>query len=324
MASISDVTDLRPSTPATGAASGTSAPAPAADLTALRERLLHPWPRISPRLVLGLIALALAYAWGLSGTRASPAELVKGLPNIADFVRRLMPPVWEMRPVPLQTPALPLPFGLEIPSLGAATITVQLPTVLFAIMETVQMAIIGTTLAVVLALPFGLLAARNTSPHRFVYSGTRLLLNANRAVPEIIFAFIFVSAVGLGPFGGVLALAIGEIGFMGKLYSEAIEAIDPAPVQAVAATGAGRMQTFVYGVIPQALPLVAAYALLLFERNVRAATILGIVGAGGAGFVLSKYMALFQYQRLMGALVLIIVVVTLIDRGSAAVRRRII
>jgi phosphonate transport system permease protein len=130
--------------------------------------------------------------------------------------------------------------------------------------------------------------------------------------------------VGLGPFGGVLALAFGEIGIMGKLYAEAIEAVDPKQIQAVTATGAGRVQTFVYGVVPQALPLVASYALLLFETNVRSATVLGIVGAGGVGFVLAKYMALFQYQKLLGAMIVIIVTVTVIDRASDALRRRII
>ena len=139
-------------------------------------------------------------------------------------------------------------------------------------------------------------------------------------MPDIIFALIFVAAVGLGPFSGVLALAVGAIGFMGKLYAEAIESIDPQQVQAVRATGANPLQTFVFGAVPQALPLVAAYSLLLFETNVRSATILGIVGAGGVGFVLSKYMALFQYQRLLGALILIILAVTLIDRASDALR----
>jgi phosphonate transport system permease protein len=151
-----------------------------------------------------------------------------------------------------------------------------------------------------------------------------MLLNINRAIPEIIFALIFVAAVGLGPFGGVLALAIGSIGFMGKLYAEAIEAIDPQQVLAVKATGAGRIQSFLYGAVPQALPLVASYSLLLFENNVRSATILGLVGAGGVGFVLNKYLALFQYQKLMGALILIIIAVTLIDRISAHLRSKII
>ena len=186
------------------------------------------------------------------------------------------------------------------------------------------MALIGTTIAVVVAFPFGLLAARNTSPHRWVYNGTRFLLNANRAIPDLIFALIFVAAVGLGPFGGVMALAVGAIGFMGKLYAEAIESVDPQPVMAVAATGANRIQTFIYGVVPQALPLVASYAILLFESNIRSATVLGIVGAGGVGFILAKYMALFQYQKLLGALIAIIITVTVIDRLSDVLRRRIL
>ena len=288
-------------------------PAATVDEDAIRERLLQVWPRPTIRQLLGVLAILAAYAWGMHGTHADPIELAKGVPNILDFLRRLTPPQWEMRTIIL--PAL---------TAGPAETTISLPEIFFAVIETIQMALIGTTVAIVLAVPFGLLAARNTSPHRYVYQGTRLLLNANRAVPTIIFALIFVSAVGLGPFGGVLALAFGEIGIMGKLYAEAIEAVDPKQIQAVAATGAGRVQTFVYGVIPQALPMVASYALLLFETNVRSATVLGIVGAGGVGFVLAKYMALFQYQKLLGAMLVIIVTVTVIDRVSDALRRRII
>jgi phosphonate transport system permease protein len=297
---------------------------PATPPEELRARLLQPWPRMGGGFLLTLVVLGAAYVWGLNGTQARPDELARGVPNILDFVRRLAPPVWETQAVPLALPPITLPGGTTLPAAGDPATKLPVPVIHFAILETVQMALIGTTLAVVLALPFGLLAARNTSPHRLVYQGTRLLLNANRAVPDIIFALIFVAAVGLGPFSGVLALAVGAIGFMGKLYAEAIESIDPQQVQAVRATGANPLQTFVFGAVPQALPLVAAYSLLLFETNVRSATILGIVGAGGVGFVLSKYMALFQYQRLLGALILIILAVTLIDRASDALRRRII
>lgn len=289
-----------------------------------RAELLRPWPRLGWKTLATLIVVVLAYAWGLAGTRVSPGEFASGLPYIWNFLVRLMPPTWKLQPTPLVTPAIPLPFGLELPSVGFAATVLPVPEIVFAIIETVQMALIGTTLAIVISFPFGLLAARNTSPHRLVYQGTRLLLNMNRAIPDIIFALVFVAAVGLGPFSGVMALAIGAIGFMGKLYAEAIEAIDPQQVLAVSATGANRLQTFVFGVVPQALPLVAAYSLLLFETNVRSATILGIVGAGGVGFVLSKYMALFQYQYLTGAMVLIILTVTAIDRVSDALRRRLI
>jgi phosphonate transport system permease protein len=278
---------------------------------AQREELLRSWPRITPARVATVLAILAAYAWGFAGTQASPAELARGIPNMVDFVRRLNPPQWQTLPV---TVALP----------GLAATVVPVPEILFAILETLQMALIGTTAAVVLALPVALLAARNTAPHSLVYQTTRLLLNAKRAIPDIVFALVFVAAVGLGPFSGVLALAIGSFGSLAKVYAEAIEAIDPQPVLAIRATGADRAQTFVFGVIPQALPLMASYTLLYFEQNVRSATILGIVGAGGVGFVLSRYMALFQYQRLMGALILIVVAVTLIDRFSDALRKRII
>ena len=186
------------------------------------------------------------------------------------------------------------------------------------------MALIGSVIGIILAAPFGLLAARNTSPHPWVYQGTRMFLNANRSLPEIVYALIFVAAVGLGPFGGVLALAIGSIGSIGKLYAEAIEQIDPQQVLAVRATGANPLLTFFYAVIPQALPVIASYSLLLFEGNIRHASILGIVGAGGIGFIISKYMALFQYTRLMGAVILMIVTVTVIDRISDYLRKKII
>jgi phosphonate transport system permease protein len=287
-----------------------------------RRSLLSPWPRISVRGVLLVAALALLYIWGLAGTQVKAAELIQGIPQILDFIRRLMPPAWKTVETPLATPELTLPFGLRIPAVGPAGVTVAVPEVAFAIIETIQMALVGTSIAVVASLPFGLLAARNTSPHRVVYQATRLVLNMIRAIPEIVFALIFVAAVGLGPFSGVLALSVAPIGYMGKLYAEAIEAIDPQQVLAVSATGANRAQTFVYGVVPQALPLIASYSLLVFEANVRTATILGIVGAGGVGFVLNKYMALFQYQYLMGAIVFLILAVTCIDRISDSIRRR--
>ena len=307
---------------AAAAASVPSNPHAASD--ALRERLLSPWPRLSLSGVTALVVMLVAYAWGLDGSQANPGELVKGAPYVWRFIVRLMPPAWKTDPVSLATPVFGLPFGVVVPSLGSGALVFPMPEIVGAIAETVQMALIGTTVAVVISLPFGLLAARNTSPHPYVYLATRLLLNANRAIPEIIFALVFVAAVGLGPFSGVAALSVGAVGFMGKLYAEAIEAIDSQQVQAVAATGANRLQVFAYGVAPQALPLVASYSLLLFESNVRHATILGIVGAGGVGFVLSKYMALFQYQYLMGALLLIIPTVTVIDRLSDALRRRLI
>lgn len=289
-----------------------------------RERLLRPWPTITLKGVTVAVVAVLIVLWGIEGTKASPGELAEGVPNIIDFIRRLFPPQWETETQTLQTPAVGLFFGAEIPRIGLSGVEFQFPTIVTAIVETVQIAIIGTLLAIVLSIPFGLLAARNIAPYPAVYQTTRMVLNANRAIPDIIFALIFVAAVGLGPFGGVLALAVGSIGFMGKVYAESIEAIDPQQVLAVRATGASRPQIISAAVLPQAMPLLASYSLLLFESNVRAATILGIVGAGGVGFELQKYMSLFQYQKLTGALIVIIIVVTVLDRVSDRIRKNLI
>lgn len=287
-----------------------------------REQLLRTYPRIGIKGAALVILGVLAYLWGIEGTKASPVELVEGIPSIWNFVSRLFPPEFETRTETLQTPPIAL-AGLEIPRFGFEGVTFPYPEILDAIVETIQIAIVGTSLAIILSIPFAILAARNIS-HPVVYATTRFLMNTNRAVPDIIFALIFVAAVGLGPFGGVLALAVGSIGFMAKVYAESIEAIDPQQVLAVRATGASRLQTIIYAVVPQALPMLASYSLLLFESNVRSATILGIVGAGGVGFELSKYMSLFQYQYLMGALIIIIIVVTVLDRVSDRVRTNLI
>lgn len=199
-----------------------------------------------------------------------------------------------------------------------------IPEAIPAIIETFQMALIGTALAIVLSLPIGALAARNISPAPWIYQTVRMLLNINRTIPELIWALIFVAAVGLGPFGGVMALAVGAIGFLAKVYAEAIESIDPQQVMAIRATGATPVLAFIFGVVPQAAPLIASYSILAFESNVRAASILGIVGAGGIGFIIQKYMALFQYSRLMGAVIIMIVMVTLLDRASDWIRSKLI
>jgi phosphonate transport system permease protein len=291
------------------------------DLDSIKTQLLRPLPGLNWKVILTVAFLALAYYWGVQGTKASPGELIDGLPNIWNFVKRLFPPEFETHTETLQTPEIAL-FGLTIPRVGLSGVTFPYPEIIDAIIETIQIAIVGTSLAIVISAPFAILAARNIS-HPVIYGLTRFLLNTNRAIPDIIFALIFVAAVGLGPFGGVLALAIGSVGFMSKVYAESIEAIDPQQVLAVRATGAGRLQTIIYAVAPQAMPMIASYSLLLFESNVRSATILGIVGAGGVGFELNKYMALFQYTHLTGALLIIILVVTVIDRVSDRIRTRI-
>ncbi|MCA9881720.1 MAG: phosphonate ABC transporter, permease protein PhnE [Anaerolineae bacterium] len=208
--------------------------------------------------------------------------------------------------------------------LNPGEMLIGFPVIIYSIIETIQIAIVGTLASVLASIPFALLAARNVSPHPLVYQATRLFLNLIRSIPTLIYALIMVSAVGLGPFAGVLALVVGSIGSQAKLFAESFEQIDPNQVAAVRATGAGGMQVFNFAVLPQAFPLLATYSLITFEVNVRASTILGIVGAGGVGFIIQKYTALFQFQRLMGAVLIIAILVTLIDRVSDAFRKRII
>jgi phosphonate transport system permease protein len=193
-----------------------------------------------------------------------------------------------------------------------------------SIFETIQMAIIGTLGAVLMALPTSLLAARNTSPHPALYQGTRLILNFMRSIPELVYALLFVAAVGLGPFTGVLALAFGSVGSLSRVFAEAIEQIDPAQVNAVRATGSTGLQTFVYAVMPQAIPLFISYSIIYFESNVRHATILGYVGAGGVGFLLFKYTGTSDYDKVLGAALVMVVAVTIIDRFSSSLRQRFI
>ena len=147
---------------------------------------------------------------------------------------------------------------------------------------TVQMALWGTALAVVIAIPFGLASSRNVSPF-WLQQPMRLLMNILRAAPDLVIGVLFIVAVGLGPQAGVMALALNTGGVLAKLFSEAVEAIAPGPVEGVRATGASRLQEIVWGVIPQVGPLWTSYALYRFESNARSATVLGLIGAGGIG-----------------------------------------
>lgn len=188
------------------------------------------------------------------------------------------------------------------------------------IIVTIQIAIWGTLLAILGAVPFGLLSARNIAP-AWIRQPTRRLMDVFRAVNEMVFALLFVTAVGLGPFAGVLALFVHTMGTLAKLFSEAVEAIDPRPVEGIRATGAHSLEEIAFGVIPQVMPLWLSYSLYRFESNVRSATVLGIVGAGGIGLLLWDAMRNFEYTATAAILILIVVVVSAIDLISSAVRK---
>jgi phosphonate transport system permease protein len=241
-----------------------------------------------------LVALAVLYV-SARDTDVNLAEFVRGLPAIAGYLARMVPPDWAYTPRIVQ------------------------PTV-----ETIEIAIWGTVLGIALAVPLGLMAARNISPHLVVYGSARFILNALRGVSELVFALIFVSAVGLGPFPGILALALHNAGMLGKFYAEAIEAVDEGPVEAMRSTGAGWNQTVAYAIAPQILPHFITYNLYRFEVSIRSATVLGLVGAGGIGFHLISSIRLFDYQTTAMILIVIVALVVLTDTVGAKIRARII
>jgi phosphonate transport system permease protein len=186
---------------------------------------------------------------------------------------------------------------------------------------TVQIALWGTGLAVLIAVPFGLLCARNITP-LWLQQPMRRLMDLMRSIPDLVLGTIFIVAVGLGPFAGVMALAINTGAVLAKLFSEAVESIDPRPVEGVRATGAYRLQEIAWGVIPQVGPLWTSYSLYRFEANSRAATVLGLIGAGGIGQTLFDSINGFAYRQTSAICIVIVAAVTLIDLLSQAMRTR--
>lgn len=185
---------------------------------------------------------------------------------------------------------------------------------------TIQIAAWGTALAVVLGVPCAILSSSNVCP-QWVVQPTRRLMDAFRAINEIVFALLFVVAVGLGPFAGVMALFVHNTGIIAKLFSEAVEAADPRPVEGIRATGASRLQEVIFGLIPQVMPLWTSFTLYRFETNVRSATVLGIIGAGGIGQTIYENIRSFHYSETAAIVIIIVISVMIIDVVSAQLRR---
>jgi phosphonate transport system permease protein len=190
--------------------------------------------------------------------------------------------------------------------------------------ETIAMAFLGTLLGAVFALPFAFLASKNMTPYRPVQFGTRRFADLLRAFDYLIWALIFVRAIGLGPLAGIMAIAIVETGTFVKLYSEAIENLDRKQVDGITAAGGNGLQRIRFGVLPQVLPMMLSNTLYMFEHNVRSASILGIVGAGGIGFLLADRLRAYELQEACTIIILIIVAVYAIDYLSKALRERLI
>lgn len=232
--------------------------------------------------------------WSWEGADMRPIELIRDSGNMVQFLNGFFPPdflEWE--------------------------------NYIAEMLITIQIAVWGTVLAIVCAIPCGILSAENIAPW-WIYQPMRRAMDAARAINEMVFAMLFVVAVGLGPFAGVLALWIHTTGILAKLFSEAVEAIDPNPVEGIRATGASRLEEVIFGVIPQVLPLWISYSLYRFESNVRSATVLGIVGAGGIGMILWEVIRGFQYAETAAIVIIIVLSVSILDIASQRLRKLVI
>jgi phosphonate transport system permease protein len=188
---------------------------------------------------------------------------------------------------------------------------------------TLQIALWGAFLAVIIAIPLGLLCAKNITPI-WIQMPVRWVNNLIRSIPDLVVGILFITAVGLGPLPGVLAIAVNTGSVLAKLFAEAVESIDPRPVEGVRATGAHRLQEIAWGVIPQVGPLWTGYALYRFESNARSATVLGLIGAGGIGQTLFDSINGFEFRETSAIVIVIVVAVTLIDLLSQAMRTRLL
>ncbi|MGY6502600.1 MAG: phosphonate ABC transporter, permease protein PhnE [Acidimicrobiales bacterium] len=261
-----------------------------------RERLTPPWTpqrrRMTAYATLGMVLLVVSFVY----TGVRPWDLVASVWDIMVVATRLVPT-----------------------SLDWFT-----PDIRAGVIETMAMAFASTFMGLLMAIPLGYLAARNVAPFRWIYYLARTLVVLIRAIPELILAVIFVAALGLGPFPGVLALTIGTVGFATKLFADAIEEVRQGPRDAIVATGAGRLQEAATGVTPQVMPALIGTSLYILDINIRASTILGIVGAGGIGFYLIQATRTLQWETVGGIIIVIFVVVYGIEQLAGWVRKQLI
>ena len=248
------------------------------------------WERMKPTLVGLIIAAILAWSW-MPAEMFNVVSLFNDAGNMVEFAKDFTEPNFRDWDIYLEE-----------------------------MLITVNTAIWGTFLAIIVGIPFAILSSNNIAPV-WIVQPVRRLMDASRAINEIVFALLFVVAVGLGPFAGVMALFVHNVGVIAKLFSEAVEAIDPRPVEGIRATGAGKLQEIVFGVIPQVIPLWISFSLYRFETNVRSATVLGIVGAGGIGQILWESMRGFMYPETSAIIIIVVITISIIDMISQRLRK---
>lgn len=242
----------------------------------------------------GRLAAALALAWALAGMDIQWEFVADSPAQVRDLVTRMVPPDWA--------------FAGEIVD---------------PLIQTINVATLGTVLAVLLSVPVAFLAARNTTFNRATYALGRLIMVVTRSVDSLIWALIFIIVVGPGSLAGALAVGVRSIGFVSKLFAEGIEEIDRGQVEAVVATGAGRFSVLLYGIVPQIRPVFAGVTIYRWDINIRESTVLGIVGAGGIGFTLNTAILGLEWSRVGLILLVILGVVVVSEAVSAFLRKRV-
>lgn len=258
--------------------------------------MTRPIAPTAPRVIRWVVtaAILIPFVWAALGLDVSLDRLVDAPGAIWNRVTSMFPPDWG-----------------------------DITEILGKVLESVNVAWIGTIIGAALSLPLGYLAATNISP-RWVTGPVRGILSAIRAFPELVLAIMFIPAFGLGPFSATLAIGLHSIGTLGKLTSEVLEGTDAGPVEAIASAGGTKLQQLRFGVSPQAMPNIIAYWLYRFEINIRASAVLGVIGAGGVGDLLIGRLRFREWQKAGAVLLITVAVVLIIDFASSAIRRRII
>jgi len=239
----------------------------------------------------------LILGWSVAHLKISPGLFLEGIPHFFNLVTEMLPPNWGVF------------------SRGK---------ILWSILETLSMAFAGTSLGAIGALFFGLLGAGNISPSKVIREATKRLLAAERSIPSLIYILLLVVVIGLGPFAGMIVIAMGTVGMLGKLFAEAIENIDPKPLESLESTGATRIQMVRYAVLPQVIPSLIANTLYQFDVNLRVALFLGVVGGGGIGVNLQMAMSLFRYADALAITMVTLVLIWSAEKISDRLRKKVI
>ncbi|WP_077623561.1 phosphonate ABC transporter, permease protein PhnE [Sediminibacillus massiliensis] len=241
-------------------------------------------------------ALIILLLWGSAfQTDSTLGELIEGFPNMLDLLVQMVPPNWA-----------------------------YFDNIIQAMLDTIRMAVLGTTIGALLAIPFALFSASNMVKNSWIYYPVRFVLNLVRTIPELLLAAIFVAIFGLGPLPGIFALGIFSTGIIAKLTYEAIEGIDKGPLEAMTAVGANKVQWVSFSVVPQVSAYYVSYVLYSFEINIRAAAILGLVGAGGIGEYYDRTLGFLEYDKVSTIIIFTLVVVLIIDYVSTKLRENLL